>query len=324
MDTSANKISVIGVGRWGKNIVKTLFELNALAAVVERNEIVRDRLVKEYPTVPIYNSVETLLNHVNSAVVIATPVNTHYEIAKHLLYANRDIFIEKPMATTAMECAELNRLAEEKQRIIMVGHVLLFQPAIPFIKEYVAQGSLGKIHALYQVRRNLGIIHSHENALYSLATHDLAVLDYLINEPVACIKSIGQSITAPGIEDDVSIHLTFVSGIQAHLHVTWLWPIKDRHLTILGEKGALCFNEIEQTVTHHHYVVNQDRTITQNRQEIVFASNEQPLKLEMQHFMHCLRTRQTPRSFGLQSQRVVELMERITNCMIEDPHVCTI
>lgn len=321
MNTSVNKISVIGAGRWGKNIVRTLFELDALAAIAEQNGILRDQLAKDYPTVPIYASVEALLEQTNTAVVVATPVNTHYTMAKYLLHADRDIFIEKPMATTVIECEELNRLAAEKQRIIMVGHVLLFEPAIPFIKDYLEKGKLGKIYNLRQIRRNLGTIRTHENALYSLSTHDLAVLDYLINEPVVSIKSAGQSIITPGIEDDVSVHLVFASGIQAHLHVTWLWPLKDRHLTILGEKGALRFDELQQTVTRYHYSVNQDMTVSQNGQEIIFASNEQPLKLEMQHFLHCVETRQTPRSFGLQSQRVVALMEKISRNIVEKADV---
>lgn len=304
-------IGVIGAGKWGKNIIKTLFQLGALSGIAEANSELRNSIQAQYPTIPTFDSHQQLLASDMAAVAIATPVFTHFEIAKEAILAGKDVFVEKPMTVNRSESDELVALALSKNKILMVGHMLLYQPAIQFIKQFIAEGRLGRLFSLRQVRRNLGTIRTQENALYSLGVHDLAVLNYLVDEPVVHSLSTGHAITTPQIEDDMSIHLTYQSGIQAHLHVSWLWPFKDRQLMILAEKGALHYDELTHTVTYHQRHGNSDASITDGGEEIIFQGSGEPLNLEMEHFIDCVLHRKTPVSHGQQGAEVVGLIESI-------------
>jgi predicted dehydrogenase len=304
------QIAVIGVGRWGCHLAKTFASLGVLAAIVETNAVLGQPLARQL-AVKYYSDNEQVLNSAIDAVAIATPAFTHFAIAKQALLAGKDVFVEKPMTATKEEADELINVARQKKQILMVGHLLLYQPAIKFIKEFITSGQLGKLHSLQQVRRSLGTIRSHENVLYSLGVHDLAVLSYLITEPVQKINAVAQAIITSMIADEMSIHFCYPSGIQAHLHLNWLWPIKERQLMILGEKGALHFDELQQSVTHYRHYGNKDASITKAGHEIIFADSRPPLTLELQHFIECIEKRQKPRSSGQQGREVVALMEAI-------------
>lgn len=250
MDSSL-KVAVIGAGNWGKNLVRNFHGLGALGAIAEANSELRGKLTKEYPGVQIYDDYNEVLKTEFPAVVIATPVATHYAVAREALLAGKDVFVEKPMTMSAMEAEELVQLADEKHRVLMVGHLLLYQPAIRFIKDYLDSGELGNIISLHQQRLNLGRVRTVENALWSLGVHDIAVLLHLVGENPLDVKTVGHCAIQPEIEDDVYLHLKFPGNIQAHLHSCWLWPEKVRRLTIIGSNGMLEFNELTQNVTLH-------------------------------------------------------------------------
>jgi len=311
--TNEIKIGVIGAGRWGRNIIKTLYELGALKAVAEQNPELRNQVQSLYPDVEIYESHLELLQQDIPAVAIATPVFTHFDIAKDALNANKDVFVEKPMTVTAEESHKLIELANNKYKVLMVGHMLLYQPAIQFIKQFISANKLGRLYSLRQVRRNLGTIRTAENALYSLGVHDLAVLSFLVGEPVKEVQHTSQAIINENIEGDIALHITYESGTRAHLHVCWLWPIKERQLMILGEKGALHYDELKQTVTYHKRYGNKDATVTDEGSEVVFEGSSQPLLLEMEHFIDCVIHRKTPLSPGSQGAEVVALIEAVAN-----------
>lgn len=304
-------VIVIGGGRWGKNLIRTFYELGALRGIAEAHEGLREELQAQYPNVEFYASHDEVLKTDVEAVAIATPVSTHFKLAKAALEAGKDVFVEKPMTETEAEGRELVELAKVNGRILMVGHLLLYQPAIQFIRSFIEEGKLGEVYAYHQVRRNLGTIRTHENVLYSLGVHDVAVLDYLIGETPVSIKAQGQDITSEGIADELTAHCVYPSGVQAHLTLSWLWPVKDRHLMVLGEKGALYFDELAAKVTFLKNHGNPDATITQGGEEVVFEGSAQPLTLELQHFLDCVDSRELPKSHGEQGANVVGLMEKM-------------
>lgn len=304
------KVAVVGTGRWGVNLVNTFSQLDALAAIVEVDES-RGRELAQKFAVTHYSSLDDLLATDVPAVAIATPVFSHYELAKKALLAKKDVFVEKPLATTPEEAEELMQLAKQNNCILMVGYLLLYQPAITFIKAFLEDGKLGKIFSMRQIRRSLGTVRTEENVLYSLGVHDLAVLNYLIDSPITKITATAQEIITAGIADDMSIHLQYATDIHAHVHLNWLWPIKERRLMILGEKGALQFDELRQEVVFYRHYGNKDATVTQEGSEIIFSDNRQALKIELAHFLECIMTRQTPRSSGIEGKKIVELMSQI-------------
>ena len=314
MSDTAN-IAAIGAGAWGRNIVRNLSELGALAAVAEAVSELREELAEQYPDVPLHDDYRALLADESiDAVTIATPAPTHFEVASAALTAGKDVFVEKPMTLTSAESAELVDLAEgNDQRVLMVGHLLLYQPAIQWIKKQLDEGMLGEVFSLHQERLKLGRARYIENVTWSLGVHDLAVLLYLIDEDPDSVFASGHCGLQEKVEDDVYVHLHFPSGIRAHLHNSWLWPENRRGLTIVGEKGMLVYDEVNQRVIHHRKTINAELNNEDFGEEIVFSGSGQPLALELQHFIDCCRERSTPLSDGRSGHRVVEVLERITN-----------
>ncbi|MCL6614293.1 MAG: Gfo/Idh/MocA family oxidoreductase [Firmicutes bacterium] len=313
------KIGVIGAGNWGINIVRTLARLGALGAVAETRAEVRMRLAEEFPELPLYSDYEGLLAEPKiPAVAIATPAPTHHRVARAALLAGKDVFVEKPMTMTAAEAEELVGLAEEGGRILMVGHLLLYQPAVQFIKDYLDSGSLGRVFGLHQERLGLGRARAVENVLWCLGVHDVAVLLYLLGAAPLRLSITGQRNLQPGIEDDIYLHLEFAGGIQAHLHCSWLWPEKRRRLTIVGEKGMLVYDELEQSVTLHRKGIGPDLRNIDGGSELLFEADREPLLHEMRHFLSCLEDRRPPISDGLSGVAVMRVLEeagkKLTPC----------
>lgn len=313
MDTQLS-VAVIGAGQWGQNLARNLFELDALFAIVDIEES-RGRILAEKYGVKFYSTLDDLLLTTVPAVAIATPVFTHHQLAKKALNAKRDVFVEKPMTTTVEESDELVSLAKKNSCVLMVGQLLLYQPAIQFIKEFLREGNLGKVFSINQTRKSLGTIRKEENVLYSFGVHDLAVLEYLVNDKVDRILANAQEIISPGIADSMSILLHYSSGIQAHIHLSWLWPVRDRQLMILGEKGALYFDELQQEVVFYENFANADRTTTQKGYKKIFSDQTPPLELELKHFLDCIQNRKTPRSSGEKGREVVALMAKIMEAL---------
>jgi len=297
--------------------VRTLRNLDALGAVAETSSDLRAKLGADYPGLLVYDDYRSLLAADLQAVAIATPVATHYTVARAALLAGKDVFIEKPLTLSGTEAEDLVRLAEEEQRLLMVGHLLLYQPAVQWIKRYIASGSLGKIHSLHQERLNLGRVRKVENALWSLGAHDVAVLLHLIGRAPESLQVTGQRVLQPGIEDDVYLHLDFSGGVRAHLHNSWLWPEKRRQLTAIGAEGMLVYDEADQTVTLHRKGINPDLGNRDDGAEIAFKGDGEPLALELKHFLDCVAGRLTPLSDGRSGLAVVRVLEEATKQLAE-------
>ena len=304
-------IAVIGAGQWGINLVRNLHVLGVLSHVVEKDSEIVDEVSKEISDVQFLNDYDPLLSTDIDAVAIATPPATHYEIALKFLEQSKDVFIEKPMTLASQDADELVRIAEANQCILMVGHLLLYQPAIGFIKNYLERDHLGKIYHLHQERLKLGRVRTEENVVWSLGVHDIAVLLYLVGSSPESVDFTGHCGVQKQIEDDAYVHMTFDGGIMAHLHSSWIWPENKRSLKIIGEKGMLVYNEIEQTVVLHKKRIGSDLENIDQGEEQLFEGSDQPLRLEMEHFIDCIRSREEPISNGRSGAEVIRVLESL-------------
>ena len=303
------KIAVIGAGHWGINLVRNLHALGVLSHVVEKDSEIVDEVSKEILDVQFLNDYDSLLSSEIDAAAIATPAASHYEIASQFLKAGKDVFIEKPMTLCSKDAADLVHNTEHNGAVLMVGHMLLYQPAIKFIKSYLEQGHLGKIYHLHQDRLKLGRVRSKENVIWSLGVHDIAVLLYLVGSSPNKVEFAGHCGVQKQIEDDAYVHMMFDEGVMAHLHSSWIWPENKRSLKIIGEKGMLVYNEIEQTVVLHKKSIGSDLENIDEGEEQLFEGSDQPLRLEMEHFIQCIRSREQPISDGRSGLEVVRVTE---------------
>ena len=305
------RIAVIGAGNWGRNLVRNLSDMDALSHVVEQKADSLKEISSQFSDVECLDSFDSLLESNIDAVAIATPAQSHYEIASTFLKAGKDVFIEKPMTLCSKEASELVDIAKLNNSILMVGHMLLYQPAIQFIKTYLAEGHIGQIYHLHQERLKLGRVRSKENVIWSLGVHDIAVLLYLAGSAPHEIKCSGHSGIQEQIQDDAYVHMTFQSGKKAHLHSSWIWPENSRSMRIIGSKGMRVYDEIKQTVTLHKTRIGEDLENIDEGEETLFEGSSQPLRLEMEHFVHCIKTRETPISDGLSGLAVIRVLESL-------------
>ena len=306
------RIAVIGAGNWGINLVRNLRDLEVLSHVAESVSGLRDRVRSETDDIEVMDDYRPLLEADIDGVAIATPVPTHAAIAGEFLAAGKDVFVEKPMTFTATEAEDLVARAEQYGRILMVGHLLLYQPAIEWLKEYLDAGKLGKVYSFHQERMKLGRARAAENVLWSLGVHDVAVLLHLSGSAPVATSFSGHCGLQEGIADDTYLHLEFIEGVKAHLHNSWLWSENRRRLTVVGEKGMLVYDELEQNIIMHRKSIDEDLQNQDRGEEIVFEGSGQPLKLEMEHFIECIKTRATPRSDGSNGLDVVRILESVT------------
>lgn len=321
-------VAVVGAGNWGKNLVRNFYELDALTAVAEANPGLRSVVADQYPGITTFSDYRDLLKTDISAVAVATPASTHYEVVRDLLLAGKDVFVEKPMTLSSRDADSLAQLAREQDRILMVGHLLLYQPAIQYIKTYLNSGFLGQVFSLHQQRLNLGRARSVENALWSLGVHDIAVLLYLVGQAPCWVQASGQQAMQSGIEDDVHLHMEFPNRIQAYMHMSWLWPEKQRKLTIVGSQGMLVYDEADQTVMLHRKGIAPNLENWDDGQELIYRGDSQPLRIELEHFLSCLDDRRTPLSSGDSGVEVVRVLEesaalleeRCRGLMFMNPH----
>lgn len=302
------KIGVIGAGAWGKNLVNNFSEMGVLAGVADavKENLGNAKTVQR--DIELYDSHTDLLSQGYDAVAIATPAHTHYHIAKEAMEAGCDVFIEKPMTLDPAESEALVALGRKLDKIVMVGHLLLYQPAIAYIKKSLERGDIGKVYTMHQRRSKLGRARSVENVLWSFGVHDVAVLLYLAEQEPIEIQVAGHAGIHPGVEDDTYLHMSFPDGSKAHLHNSWLWPVVERGLIIVGEKGMLHYDEMAQQVKLIRKTIDSDLRNLDEGEEVVFEGSGQPLRLELEHFLDCCNTRSKPISDGQNGLDVVNVI----------------
>ena len=313
------KIGQAGLGHWGKNLVRNFDELADLIWICEADPARLAEFGARYPTARATDSFDEMLaDDELQAVVIATPVPTHYPLAKQALDAGKHVFVEKPPAMRAVEMEELVALAEERGLVLMPGHLLLYHPGVEKLKELVDSGELGDVLCVYGNRQNLGIIRTNENALWSLGVHDLSVILYLIGEQPSQAIANGNAFLNPGVEDVVFCYLQFPSGKIAHMHLSWLDPHKMRKVTVVGRDKMAVFDDmaLEQKVTVYDKAPEEPTGIYgewRTRTGDIFSpkiSNDEPLKLECRHFLGLVEDGWDGREMrdGLEVVRALELL----------------
>jgi len=304
-------VIVVGAGSWGQHLVRNFYELGALAGVAEANPTLHDAIAARYPGVPVYADFQEALQAEVPALVIATPAPTHYRLALAALKAGKDLLVEKPLALTAHEARHLATFADERNRLLMVGHLLLYQPAIAWLRDYLASGEAGAVWHVHTRRAKLGKVRREESVWWSFAPHDVAViLDLLGNPVLASVQAQGHAMLQPGIADDVQVSLRFASGQTAHLHAGWYWPLNERRTTILAERKMLVYDELAQSVTVYDKGVTPELANRDAGCFVADVADHEPLQLECRHFLSCLEHRTRPRSDGWNGVAVVEVLER--------------
>jgi predicted dehydrogenase len=313
-------VGVVGLGYWGPNLARNFDDLGALGAVCDPDDEPRERLASRYPHVLVYANYEDLLADESvDGVVIATPVATHYELARRALAAGKHVFVEKPPAMRAAEMEELVALAEASSLALMPGHLLLYHPGVRKLKELIESHALGEVLCIYGNRQNLGKIRRDENALWSLGVHDLSVILYLLDEEPSEAIAHGRGFLNRGVEDVVFCYLRFPSGRIAHMHLSWLDPHKMRRITVVGREKMVVFDdmELEQKVTIYDKAPESAPTSYGEwltRSGDVFSPkvpNVEPLKLECQAFLELVNGGGGGARVAADGLKVVRTLERL-------------
>ena len=303
------RAAVVGAGMWGRNIIRTLAAMDSLACIVEADEAARVAISEQYPGVPVYADLAPLLESDVPAACIATPAPTHFQTAEALLEGGKDVCVEKPMTLSVSDAEKLVRMAAERGRVLMVGHLLLYQPAVQWIKQAISSGMVGELKSIHQRRLGLGRARDVENVLWAVGVHDVAVALHLIGYAPDDVQVTGQRVLQPTIEDDIHLQMTFAGGIQNHLHCSWLWPERERGMVVVGSEAMLVYNELEQTVTLHRKSIGGDLKNIDNGSELAYQGSGEPLKLELAHFLECCAERKEPLSSGASGVDVIRVLQ---------------
>lgn len=315
-------IGVVGVGGWGKNLARNYYQLPGvnLRWVCDLDDKKTSAIQKQFPAERATADFEDLLGDPDlDAIVIATTGPSHFPLGKKALEAGKDVYIEKPFVLSVADAKELTELAERRDAVLMVGHLLEYHPVVIRLKEMIDAGELGKIRYIYTQRLNLGTVRGDENALWNFAPHDISVILFLLDESPTDVSARGQAYLQPGIEDVVFMSMNFGGHALGHVHVSWLDPGKARKITIVGSKRMAIFDDMEATEKLKVY----DKGADLNAEYDTFAEyiglrfgditvpyikTGEPLKIECEHFLECIRERKQPVSDGYDGWRVVEIL----------------
>jgi len=314
------KIAVIGCGYWGKNLVRNFAELGALAAVCDANQSQACKMAEQYQTQEL--SLDQILENPNiSGVVIAAPAAQHSDLTARALKSGKHVFVEKPLALKVEEAQYLCRLAEEQKRFLMVGHLLQYHPAFLELKQLIKKGKLGKLQYIYSNRLNLGKFRNEENILWSFAPHDISMILSLVGDLPRSVYATGACHLHSHIADATTTHLSFKNGVEAHIFVSWLHPFKEQKLVVVGDRGMAVFDDGlswgEKLQLYPHQVDWIDGMPTPTKADPVHIPLEiaEPLKLECQHFLDCIESKQKPRTDGLEGLRVLQVLDTAEKSM---------
>ncbi len=333
MSDAPLQIGMIGCGYWGPNLLRNFAKLDdvRVKTVADQSEDRRNFVAANYPGIQTVEDAQTVLDDPEiTAVIVATPADTHAALARKVLEAGKNAFVEKPLAMKTEEAVALTKLAEEKGRILMVGHTFLYNGAVREIKRRIDAGELGKVYYMYSQRLNLGIVRSDINAAWNLAPHDISIGNYLVGEtPIRVTANSVQALQpeAERLDDVVFMTLTYPSGVVMNTHVSWLDPRKTRTMTVVGDKKMIVYDDVAQDKLHIY-----DKGITKGdpvpmEQATDFARHKmitragdllvpnfkmpEPLATEAKHFVHCLRTREAPLTDGHNGIAVTAVLEAV-------------
>lgn len=307
-------VAVIGCGYWGKNLVRNFYELGVLAAVCDPVKAIAEKFSTLYK-VPTKIWSEILEDKTIQGVVLAVPATLHAQLCCEAIKAGKDVYVEKPLALTELEGEAIKAVLFQSSQILLVGHLLQYHPAVEKIKEFIVNGIIGDVKYIRSHRFNIGKIRHEENVLWSFAPHDFSIIHSLANSKIKSLHSNKQYLFNDSIADRVDVNMVFESGIHAEVCVSWVHPFKEQKLVVGGTKGMFVFDDtlpLEQKLKlYRHNYNRQGKTIITEKAEpeAIVLPNIEPLKSECQHFIHCMQSRQQPRTNIDEGMAVVHMLQ---------------
>lgn len=309
------KVAIVGCGIWGRNLVRNFYNLEALSCVCDLDENNINAIKDNYPDVKFTNNFADILNDSQiSGVIIATPSHTHYKMVKTALDAGKNVYVEKPIATTAEHAKELKEYADRLGKVLMVGHLLLYHPAVTRLRDIIAEGVLGEITYAQSDRLNINYFKNDKSVMWDLAPHDVSMISYVVGKkPVKVTSAEGFSSDKNDIMDIVHIDLELEEGVKAHVSTSWIHPQKRVVLLVRGTKATAI---LDDTLLNNKLQIFSN--FEPNKQDIEYPDylEIEPLKLECQHFLHCIKEGMTPRSDGTNGYEVVKILEEADKIML--------
>jgi UDP-2-acetamido-3-amino-2,3-dideoxy-glucuronate N-acetyltransferase len=308
-------IAVIGSGYWGKNLVRNYYELGALKLICDKNPVLLDQYKNQYPDVETCLSLHDVISRDDiRGLVIATPAETHYTLAREALLAGKHVYVEKPLVLDETQGQALIELASGNNRTLMVGHLLQYHPAFVRLKELALSGELGRVNYIYSHRLNLGKIRREENILWSFAPHDISMILALACEMPETVSATGGNYLHRQIADVTTTHLEFSSGLRAHIFVSWLHPYKEQKLVVVGDKKMAVFDDTlvwpDKLLLYAHKIKwHNNVPVPEKREpERVEISEAEPLRVECEHFLHSFTNENRPQTDGEEGLRVLKIL----------------
>jgi len=316
------RVGVIGCGYWGPHLVRNLHEMPEaeLIGVSDLRPERLDYVGSRYPGVRLLSDHHDLLATDVDAVVVASPIHTHYAVARDALLAGKHVLVEKPLATNVTEAAELVTLAGCRRRVLMAGHTFLYNPAVQELRRLVQAGELGRIYYGDAARLNLGLFQRHANVLWDLAPHDISILMHVLGQDPVMVSARGSTCVQADVHDVCYMEIQFSGGTSAHVHVSWLDPDKVRRLTLVGDRRMAVFDDVSATAKLRIYDQGVEYPVTDTYGEfelayrhgeivIPYIAWREPLRLECEHFLDCVRRGDRPLSDGEQGLAVVATLQ---------------
>jgi predicted dehydrogenase len=322
-------IAVVGCGYWGSKHVRVCDQNPSLrlALAVDGRQDRLDYISSEYREVPVSRQFASVLTSDAAGVILATPISTHFALAKAALLAGKHVLVEKPLAETSAQCQELIAIAEERKLTLMVGHTFEYHPAVVLMCDIIQRGQLGKLHYINSRRLNLGLYQSDTNVLWDLAPHDFSIIFAAVKGNLRSLSAWGAQHVLPKVEDVVYANMHLDNDITAHIHVSWLDPVKVRQVTVVGSEGMLVFDDVEQLEKVRVYEKRFEPNFTgdsfadfssgyrHGKVHIPTIPHGEPLNLEVLDFANAILTGQQPRASGRSGLRVVEALETASQCL---------
>jgi UDP-2-acetamido-3-amino-2,3-dideoxy-glucuronate N-acetyltransferase len=309
-------IAVVGSGYWGKNLVRNFSDLGVLRMICDKNEALLSSFKKDYPGVQTcFALIDVLQSKEIDGIIVATPVETHFTIAREALMAGKHVYVEKPLVLNETEGEELIAIARKNNRILMVGHLLQYHPVFIKIKELILDGELGKINYIYSNRLNLGKIRREENILWSFAPHDISMILSLVGERPSWVKATGGNYLHRQIADVTVTHLDFPSGTKAHIFVSWLHPFKEQKLVVVGDRKMAVFNDTlgweDKLLLYPHQIKWMDNIPTPAKAdpERVQIPQAEPLRNECEQFLESIISETPPVTDGREGLDVLAVLK---------------
>lgn len=308
-------VGLAGCGHWGKNLARNLHQMEHLVAICDPDPKALEWVKANHKGVRTLRSFDRLLDDPKvKAIALATPADLHYALARKALLAGKDVFVEKPLALRVPEAEELVGLARRRKRILMVGHILEYHPAIRKLKEFVDAGDLGEIHYVYSNRLNLGKVRKAESILWSFAPHDISVILLLMGALPEWASTSGQHYLQHEIADVTMTCLAFPGKPRAHIFVSWLHPYKEQKLVVVGSRKMAVFDDLAKEGKLKIYDKgiewrNGEPVTRQTAESTLFFPEKEPLREELAHFVDCVRTRRAPRTDGESGLRVLRVLD---------------